>query len=45
MVAPGGPDDETWSKMSNKSRKIYVGIVIAFWFVFLCLLIKKFIIH
>jgi type II secretory pathway component PulM len=23
MVAPGGPDDETWKKMTPRDRRIY----------------------
>ncbi len=41
MVAPGGPDDETWAKMGKRSRRVYVVLVVAFWVVFLGLLVKK----
>lgn len=43
MVAPGGPDEETWSKMSKSSRRNYWIFVIVFWLIFAGLLIKKYV--
>lgn len=42
MVAPGGPDEDTWSKMSKGSWRNYWIVVAAFWLIFIGLLIKKF---
>lgn len=42
MVAPGGPDEKTWAKMSKYSKRIYIGAMITFWTVFLCVLVRKF---
>ncbi len=43
MVAPGGPDEETWKKMGKDSKRNYWILVIAFWLVFAGFLIKKFV--
>lgn len=41
MVAPGGPDEETWTKMSKGARRSYWMLVIAFWLIFFGVAVKK----
>lgn len=42
MAAPGGPDEETWNKMSPREKKSYWVVVVAFWLIFIGVLLYKF---
>lgn len=39
MAAPGGPDEETWSKMSPRAKRIYWVAVGTVMVIILCLFI------
>lgn len=41
MIAPGGPDEETWSKMSKKSKRNYWIVSLISWLIILILVIYK----